>query len=408
MGSSEYEKRLVDGLAEVEIVDAHEHLPPEKEYLANEYAGLNFFAGYIPNDLYSAGLSLDVKSHMRDPGFRPVDDWWPEIAPYWEHVKHGSYAQAAVITARDLFGIEEINDETIHILAEKIIADNTPGLYERVLRGHCNIRVALTCHAHTRFQEDPLLRPVIMGLELTDWSWEGLSRFAGDEGIQLRTIEDLVEADRLRYHRLKREGAVGLKTESLRRSIRTAPEARRVFDQIHDTGQTDNPAPLTDYLFGKFLDCAATLELPVAVHAGVWRDFRELDPTYMIPWVMAYPDTRFDLFHLGIPYVRPAINMAKNFPNLYLNLCWCYVLSERITLQALEEILDMVPLNKVIAFGADYRVTMHKVYGHLVMARRTLARFFTRRIKDGTLTESQALKIAQQWLHDNPASLYNV
>jgi len=392
-------------MARIETIDAHEHLPPEAEYLANEFSGVNFFSGYVHNDLYSAGLSRDYMEHMRDPGFRPVENWWPKIAPYWENVKHGSYAQAAVIAARDLFGIEEINHKTIHRLAECIVADNSPGLYERVLHDRCHIRLALTCHPHTRFRNDPRLQPVVNKLDLEDWSWNGLVQFADREKTELQTMDDLVEADQRRYHRLKQEGAVGFKIISAHRKRRSEDEAKHVFEHIRDTGGTDHPAPLADYLFEKFLVCAASLEIPVAVHAGVWRDFRELDPTWMIPWIRAHPHTRFDL---GIPYVRPAINMAKNFPNLFLNLCWCYVLSEQIALQALDEILDMVPLNKISAFGGDYRVSVHKVYGHLVMARRTLARFLVGRMNHHRLTESQAIDIARQWLHDNPSSLYGV
>ena len=117
-------RQLYDEISKMPIIDAHEHLPPEKEYLKFEYSGLNFFAGYIWHDMVSAGMSVDFKSTMRDPGYKPVSEWWPKIAPYWEKVRNGSYARAALITARDLYGIEDINDNTIEKLASSIIADN--------------------------------------------------------------------------------------------------------------------------------------------------------------------------------------------------------------------------------------------------------------------------------------------
>ena len=57
---------LYHAISEFEIVDAHEHLPTESEYLAAGYSGLNMFAGgYIWHDLESAGLPASFKATMR-------------------------------------------------------------------------------------------------------------------------------------------------------------------------------------------------------------------------------------------------------------------------------------------------------------------------------------------------------
>ena len=49
---------LYDEIAELTIIDAHEHLPCEADYLTFDYSGPNLFAGgYIWHDLESAGMS---------------------------------------------------------------------------------------------------------------------------------------------------------------------------------------------------------------------------------------------------------------------------------------------------------------------------------------------------------------
>lgn len=116
----------------------------------------------------------------------------------------------------------------------------------------------------------------------------------------------------------------------------------------------------------------------------------------------------FDLFHLGMPMVRDAMMIGKNFPNVSLNLCWCPVVSQRMTMHALNEILDMVPVNKIIAFGGDYRCVVQKVWGHLVMARETVASVLAGRIYDREMTEERAVEIAKMWFHDNPSDIYHV
>ena len=83
-------------------------------------------------------------------------------------------------------------------------------------------------------------------------------------------------------------------------------------------------------------------------------------------------------------------------------------ISQSMTLRMLDELIDLVPLNKIIAFGGDYRVVVQKVYGHLVMARETVARALARRVADGDFSEERALEIAKMWFCDNPARIYRV
>jgi hypothetical protein len=78
------------------------------------------------------------------------------------------------------------------------------------------------------------------------------------------------------------------------------------------------------------------------------------------------------------------------------------------TKRALDEILDLVPLNKIIAFGGDYRVAVQKVYGHLVLAREVVASALGERIEAGELDREEALRIARLWFYDNPARIYGL
>ena len=404
------EQRLYDAFAATEIVDAHEHLGPEKDYLARDCCGPNLFGHYLRRELVSAGMPAEyVDDLLLKPGYRPVDEWWPKIAPYWKYVKESSYARATRIVARDLYGIDDINDGTIGELSEKVRADNQPGLYDRILREKCNIRLSLTCVRDTAFQDDPLLRPVIYVMDVSPIgsTWESVERLGDAEGLKVKRFEDLLEARRRQLTRLKAEGAVGFKITAGRRTEPGEAEARDTFERMRTAGSCQNATPLLDYLFWKLLETAAGLAVPVAVHAGMWGDFRDLDAKWMIPYATRCPETHFDLFHLGMPGVNDAIVIAKNFPNVSLNLCWTYIISQRMTQDAIGRILDQVPVNKVIAFGGDYWV-IQKVYGHLVMARETLARAFARRIADGELTEDRAVEIGVMWLRDNPARIYRV
>jgi hypothetical protein len=399
-------------MGQLTIIDAHEHLPSETEYLSHGYSGPNMFAGgYVWHDLESAGMSSAFKSTLRDGGDRPVEEWWPQIRPYWEYVRHTSYARALRITAHDLFGIDEIDDATIHTLAERVKADNTPGLYRRILQERCKIAVSITCTEQVDFPDDPGLRGLstrIMEWVNAAWDRQRIETFAQSSG-EVRSAEDLASALQTVLRQDLAHNALGFK---IRVGDFQAPDPQAADAQFQQAYKASAPIErlfaLRDYLFDRCLDVAAEADVPVAVHTGYWGDFRELDPKFMLDIAARRRDVRFDVFHLGMPMIRDAILIGKSYPNVTLNLTWCPVISQVQTCRALDEIIDLVPTNKISAFGGDYRVAVQKVWGHLVMARECVAAVLANRIEQGDVDREKALQIARMWFHDNPAHIYKI
>lgn len=141
----------------------------------------------------------------------------------------------------------------------------------------------------------------------------------------------------------------------------------------------DDDNPLTEHLFDIAADQAAKNNLVFCLHTGYWCDFRKLDPPISIPFVARHKDTRFDVYHAGYPYVWQAIMLGKGILNVWLNMCWTYIISQKIAEDALDEMLEMVPVNKQLGFGSDYSV-VEKVYGHLTMASESIARVLALKI----------------------------
>lgn len=403
-------QQLYEEIAQWRVIDAHEHLPAEQEYLAVGYSGLNLFAGgYIWHDLESAGLSAAFKATMRDGGDRPVDSWWPVIRPYWEQIRHTSYASALRITARDLFGLAEIDDATIGDLAAAVQADNRPGLYRRVLQDRCRIDLSITCVDRPDFPDDPGLRGIVMLKKSSGTPAQIAAALTSRSGRLVRTLDDAVEAGQAVLRHEVECGAVGFK---LRVAEHRPPDPVLAASQWQEgmrRPESQVPAPaVRDLLFDRWLDVAAAADLPVAVHTGYWGDFRDLDPKLILSFAARRREVRFDLFHLGMPMIRDAVLIGKTQPNVTLNLTWCPVISLTQTVRALEELIDLVPVNKIIAFGGDYRAAVHKVYGHLVLARQAVAQALAGRVEAGDFDREEALRLARLWFVDNPRRIYRL
>jgi hypothetical protein len=285
-------RELYEAISELTIIDAHEHLPDEADYLAKGYSGFNMFANYFRLDLVSAGLDATFAETMRDDTASPPEDWWPKIRPFYEAAKHTSYGRALRITARDLYGVSDINDRTIGELAAKVRADNTPGLYRRVLQERCGIRYSITCldspggpgSQSPRLGDDPGLRAITRLLDIPGQCKGHGSFYAERNGRRIETLDDLAEAAQTLPREELADGAVGFK---LAVGDYAAPDPAAAAEELneelrgHCAGLAAQPA-LRDWLLDKLFDVAVQADVPVAVHTGYWGDFRRLDPKFML------------------------------------------------------------------------------------------------------------------------------
>lgn len=420
---SPFQTSVLNALKDFRIVDAHEHLPPERIRLEQNVDVFTLFTQYPRRDLLTSGMPQEYWEKIQNSKI-PIHKRWKIFAPYFRNIRYGSYARPALIVAREFYGFDDINEKNCRLISERISAGNTPGIYHRILREKCKIRVALNdvkSYKPADYSSD-LLMPLMRVDNYADVrSKESVQERARDLGEKVKTLEDYLELTRRGLENWKSQGVVGIKMISRPYVTPKRSRALKIFDRImrHErelessSWSLASPSPanlLHSFLVEEMLHMAAELGLVAAVHTGMGAHapahFPVLDPRHMINIIGRHPKTRFDIYHMGIPYVRETAVMAKNFPNVWLNLCWCHIISPRITCTVLDELIDLVPVNKIIAFGGDYGLPVENIYGHLVMARENIAKVLGQRIMEGILTENEAIGIAMKWFYENPKNLY--
>jgi len=415
---SRIERRLIAAMEKMEIIDAHEHLPPEHMRVSSQVDVFTLFSHYTHVDLRSAGMIEEAYQRLFDREV-PLSERWRSFREWLPYIRHGSYARPAFIAAREFYGCDDINDDTYELLSERMQAANTPGIYRRVLRDKCHIARSLPIEntVNGKDYENPDLFSYLKPLgQLTrGLSAEGIRRRAEQSGMTVRNLDDYLDLIQTTLPAWAKEGAVGLKTIAHPIALAERSDVEHLFSEVLEgkretSREALTPAvdPLRDFLIEAILPLAAELGLVVAVHTGMWHDFRVLDPKHFLPVFMQHLDTQFDLFHMGMPWVRDTAIIAKNCPNVTLNLCWTHIISPVQTRSGLDEYIDLVPLNKIIGFGADYHRPVEKVYGHLVMARENIAAILGGRVEQGLIDIDEAIRIAKMWLYDNPVRIYNL
>jgi predicted TIM-barrel fold metal-dependent hydrolase len=128
---------------------------------------------------------------------------------------------------------------------------------------------------------------------------------------------------------------------------------------------------------------------------------------HLVNLLIEYREAKFDLFHGGYPYMGEVLALAKNFPNVYLDLCWLHIISPTAGARMLHEAIETVPANKIFAFGGDF-IIPEGAYGHSVLARQVVSRVLTEKVEEGYLSDEEALHLARLILRENPASLYRL
>ncbi len=405
-------EQLMERMEELEIIDAHEHLPPESERLKLKVDVCFLFSHYTRNDLISAGMTSTEYERMLNPEI-PLDERFNILERFLPFIRFGSYARPVFIALRDIYGYSEINRQNYREISEKMAEVNKPGIYRKILVEKCKAKFALTQAGRTDYTE-PFLIPILpLDFVALVRSREEVERRGASLNMTINTLDDYLAWMKQRLETWKQnERVVGLKTSALPRKEPppTRQRAEEAFKAImNGNASEEDRNDLNLFLTEETFKLCAELDLVIAVHSGVWGDFRRLDPRLMIPQFSRHPETKFDLYHMGMPWVRDAAFIGKNFPNVYLNLCWSHIVSPMMVRTSLPEYIDIVPVNKIIAFGGDYSApALEKVWGHLVMARENIAHALAQLIDDGRLDLNEALWLVRLWFYENPARLYGL
>lgn len=426
---SNIRQQLTSAISQIPIIDTHEHLIQEKERLASKPDLFQtFLAHYLSSDLISAGMSYDELSVLRDSSI-PLETRWTLFAPYWDDVRYTGYAQVIEKAVQGLYGVSGLSDETYEKVASRMAERNQLGFYNWVLRDKSGIeRVILDSTETPLDQVDySIFAPVLRFREfIMVRNKPELHRLERRCQHQIHTLQDLVQALESEIKRLHQH-IVGIKIGlAYQRTLKfdkvTCHEAEEVFNNIFNQETFERVMvdsrhqylsaslslreckPLQDFLVHRIIQVASRYDLPIQIHTGLQEGNENIitnsRPTLLTNLFREYRTVRFDIFHGAYPYSGELAALAKNFQNVFIDLCWLHMISPLRARSALSEWLDTVPSNKIFGFGGDYRF-IEGVYGHAVLARANIAQVLADKVHEGVMSEHQAIQLASRLLHDN-------
>lgn len=423
-----FEERIHRAVYDLRIIDSHEHLMNEKQSAALKGDIGCLFNNYQCSDLASSGSGKtgeELERQMRNPDLSP-DEKWNLIKDHWDDVKATGYGRMISIAARDLFGIPDLNENTYNELSNRIAKlRERKDYYEYILKTKAKIDLSIL----VGYNDDPAKQDNRYfkslywsdGIYLVD-SYRQISSMSKNAGqpaaSTLSEYEQII--DTIIHNQLFIKGAIGLKVmiaykRTLQCDVVPREKAQEVFEKLHRNEQGKLPfnvvKPLQDYLLFYVFSKCNQYELPVQVHTGLQtfngNYITNSNPTGLTEAFFKFPKVRFALLHAAYPYGGELAALAKNFPNVFIDLAWSASISPSYTVRYIQEFIETVPVNKIVAFGGDCH-TPEGVFAASAMARETVENALIPMVRNGYINEKEAMGMIGKLLRTNAIEIYGL
>ena len=422
-----------DFVMQQQLFCSHNHHVSFKEFDAGR-------AGYDHTTLLGyADADLRTAAGARPPG---GEEWLAHLDTCWPKVRTTGYGRAVTLACRELFDLDyhPENFEAIARALQAAIADKSAAeVFDYFVREKSDTKWVLSdakldvtdlaayaedLHpSYYRFawRRDDLFYP-------TDFA--AFASLEQGTNTAILSLDRLVEAINASIDGFKGAGRlqafkIGMAYgRELAVAGPTRHEAELAFNRLRsrtrpndgiqqDSGRVNarEARPLGDYLFHRLMERAHEEDIPVQIHTGYlwghWGSLAGTNATLLIPIFEKYRRVRFDIFHASWPWTSELGAIAKNYPNVYPDLCWAWAMNPAASERALSEWIDAIPFNKIFGYGADTGYPWCDV-GYALQARLGIARVLEQKIEANYLSPATAEEVAAAIMLRNGEELLRV
>lgn len=414
-----FEQRITEYVNALEIVDTHEHLMPQDAVKKSDMLDFMLLLHhYADDDIKSAGMGKVQFAELLTNKYT-IKEKWDIVKPYWEASKNTAYGRVVLLAMEKLYGIQELSDDTFEELSVKIKASYDREWYDEVLKNQAKINYAILDVGTNRMKDDMFRYVEKFDEFIRIYSKEDIIKVGEkykQDATKLDNFEKTLESA---FEEAVARNIVGVKSAlAYHRILNYENTSKKVAEKIFSDMMHSNNAlgfdevkPLQDYMMHRIIGQARKYNLPMQIHTGLQAGdgniISNANPVHLSNLFLEYRDVRFLLMHGAYPYGGELSVLAKNFRNVYIDMCWMYIISPSYSERYLHEWLETVPANKIMAFGGDYH-NVENTFGHSLMARAVVSKVLVEKVASGYLTEQEALQIARGILHDNAIDFFGI
>lgn len=417
---------------ETPFVDTHEHLYSESLRLANKDnkdwtpapdIGI-LFSHYADADLQVSGLP--------ENDFKKITSWeltpkekWKIISPYYERCRNTGYLQCVRESIKALYGEEDITENNCEKISNQIRNSIQNGFYRKILRNVANIEyVQVNCLQSGTFRDTEPASDLIcfdistVNIASSIKNIKNLNKFSNSK---IKTLKDAHNTIELIFEKFGPK-AIAVKDQSaytrrlLYEKVKNE-DVEPVFKRFIEKPSSLTPEELKsiqDNLFRKCIECATEYNLPIKLHTGYFAGFNGMELSRvrdnlcdLIPLIKDYPKTKFVLMHIAYPYQHELLALCKHYRNVYVDMCWSWIIDPASATRFLKEFLVTAPACKIFTFGGDF-LPVELVPGHAQIARKGIALAITQLLQEGWFKESEVPPLIKRIMNQNAHETFDL
>ncbi|MFT5089451.1 MAG: hypothetical protein ACI906_002080 [Candidatus Latescibacterota bacterium] len=409
-------------IEETPLIDTHEHLRKEREWVEDGPDILqDLFGNYVPADLVAAGATPEAMKRLMDASDGDLAARFSGIGNAWDAVQLTGYGEAVSILAHEVYEMADFSVPELERAQKKLLTWRQPGGRLDLLRNRANL---------DHVQTDDFCWPCLpdeadRDFFLYDLSWAGFcngqidaTALSAETEIEVNSLNSLRQAMRGLFERYG-QSAIAVKAQhaynrTLSWQERTDSDAEKVLQKTLAGTEltTDDHLLLGDWCWARGVELAIEYNLPFKIHTGYYagNDRMPVDRIksgQLCPLLARYLDCRFVLMHIAYPYSGEVLALAKHYRNVWVDLCWAWSIDPFSSADFVRRFIHTAPVNKLFAFGGDTGwPTSSTAYS--IQARRWLNRALQAEVNDGLLSETQAIGVAERLMISNQQNCFDI
>jgi len=428
-GSPTY-RRIKAYLDSIPSIDMHEHLRAFDQLPG--YVETAQGRGMNLSGLWSGSYLQRIASLTPWEHEEPFEKWWAQAKKDFDNIRGTGFYRYMWRAIRDLYGVDfdRITDEQAAELNRRIFENyrNPKWLYQ-VIAEKANIRLLVCDRYWQRFDfhaDYPFelltfnVTPLVWGFHPSEFnpsvhpgqiigSLDDPYLFAHGRGLPVSSLDEYLTLLDVMFATAKEGDAVCLKTTlAYERTLRfeNVPKGRaaQVFGRPRSELTPEQVKDFEDFIMWRLAGLSAKHDMPFQIHTGDAR-IEGSNPLLLINLIDANPQTKFELFHGGFPWIGETAAIGMRYSaHVWINAVWLPTISYTLAKRALHEWLEVAPSNRITWGGDD--TSAEGIYGETELTRRCLAEVLAEKLDRGDLTEQDARQTGKNILRDNALGLY--
>lgn len=415
-------------IAETHFQDTHEHLPPEIRRIEDQKLGnLDFsylFSHYLDSDLLSAGMPQNDYDRFFG-NEADSSEKWNLLSPFYQHTRGTGYGQCLRKSLKMLWDVDDIDASNCNEITQLLNEHVKPGFYRNILQ-----KQTLIDHVQINsldfdevYRDDPIDSDLFSHdfgtLKIaTQWDTNVLARILGSEITCLDDAHNAIAAALSKWG----DRAISIKDpcaywRNLDFHAVSDVDASKIMTRYllnKDSVSADEYNQVGNNLFRYALKESERYNLPVKIHTGyvaganhmnLHRVKKNLEHLQSV--ITDFPNIRFVLMHITYPLHNELLAMAKHFSNVYVDMCWSWIIDPITSTEFLSKFLVTVPHNKIFTFGGDFS-PVELIPGHALMAREGIARSIDQLLKDDYIQRNEVEGLIAKLMNANASQFFNL